>query len=245
MSRESADDGLSVPRPTRTPAARSRATGATPQPSSAFERGQCATAAPVAASAAISSSPTCTAWATTVSGPEQPALGELQDRMAPEGSDEAREHAGAADQRIQLVARLAEVRDDAHLARAGARDNLAEQRQADREGRVRRDRELDARPGVGRERVDPPLEVVCDGHHVGVVAPEGLDRDDGPQASGRARPHRRAVVGRIDERRHARAQALGGAEPRHGSEPVGPEHGGAPRVGRIQGPNASPSPRPA
>ena len=34
MSSESADDGLSVPRPTRTPAARRRASGATPQPSS-------------------------------------------------------------------------------------------------------------------------------------------------------------------------------------------------------------------
>ncbi len=55
-SSDSADDGLSVPRPTRMPAARRRASGATPQPSRAFERGQCATAAPVAARAAMSSS---------------------------------------------------------------------------------------------------------------------------------------------------------------------------------------------
>ena len=48
----------------------------------------------LAASAAISSSPTCTACATTVSGPEQPALGQLEDRMAAERRDEARQQPG-------------------------------------------------------------------------------------------------------------------------------------------------------
>ena len=65
-------------------------------------------------------------------GAEQPALGQLQDRMTAEGRDEARQEAGPADQRIQLVPRLAEVRDDAQAARTGARDDLAEQRQARR-----------------------------------------------------------------------------------------------------------------
>ena len=46
--------------------------GATPQPRRALERGQWATAAPLAASAAMSSSSTCTACATTVSGPSRP-----------------------------------------------------------------------------------------------------------------------------------------------------------------------------
>ena len=44
MSNEGVEAGLSVPIPTRTPAASSSATGAMPRPSSAFERGQCATA---------------------------------------------------------------------------------------------------------------------------------------------------------------------------------------------------------
>ena len=43
MSNDGAEAGESVPSPTRTPAARSAASGATPQPSSAFERGQWAT----------------------------------------------------------------------------------------------------------------------------------------------------------------------------------------------------------
>ena len=70
-------------------------------------------------------------------GSQQAALGELEDRMASEGRDEAREQARAADQRIQLVARLSQMRDHASTVRPRSRDDLAEQRQADREGRVR------------------------------------------------------------------------------------------------------------
>ena len=44
MSYEGTEETPSVPRPTRRPAARSSASGAMPQPSRAFERGQCATA---------------------------------------------------------------------------------------------------------------------------------------------------------------------------------------------------------
>src|SRR3990170_3837662 len=55
MSNDGVEAGLSVPRPTRTPARRSSATGAIPQPSSAFDRGQCATATSWRARSAISS----------------------------------------------------------------------------------------------------------------------------------------------------------------------------------------------
>ncbi len=187
MSSESADDGLSVPRPTRTPAARSRASGATPQPSTAFERGQCATAAPRRRQRRDLLVADVHGVRDDRLGPEQPALGELENRMAPEGRDGARQDARCRDQRVELVPRLAEVRDDAHAARAGARDDLAEERQADREGRVRRDRELDERAGLGRQRVDAPLELVGHGRRVGVVAAEGLDRDDRAQARRRCR----------------------------------------------------------
>ena len=106
-------------------------------------------------------------------------------------------------------------------------------------------RELDARARLGRERLDPPLELVGDRDGVGVVAAEGLDRHDRAQRRGRARAHGRAVVGRVDERRHARAQALGGAELRHRVQPVGPETAVRRVWAAIQGPNARPSPRPA
>ena len=46
-SNEGAEAGLSVPTPTRAPAARSSASGATPQPSAPFERGQWAIPVPV------------------------------------------------------------------------------------------------------------------------------------------------------------------------------------------------------
>src|SRR5207249_1951344 len=60
MSNDGAEAGLSVPRPTVIPASRSFRSGAIPQPSTAFERGQWIAATPCSASSAISRSSTQT-----------------------------------------------------------------------------------------------------------------------------------------------------------------------------------------
>src|SRR2546425_8799265 len=55
MSNDGVEAGESVPRPTRRSAVRSAASGAIPQPRSAFDRGQCATGTSRSASRAIRS----------------------------------------------------------------------------------------------------------------------------------------------------------------------------------------------
>ena len=69
MSKSIAEDGESVPSPTRTPASSSSRSGAVPHPSRAFERGQWATGTSSSARRATSASFASTAWMTTVSGP--------------------------------------------------------------------------------------------------------------------------------------------------------------------------------
>ncbi len=85
MSNDGVEAGLSVPRPTRIPAARSSASGAIPQPSSAFERGQCATATSCSASRAISSASTVTQCAATTDGPSAPARASARIPVSPSG----------------------------------------------------------------------------------------------------------------------------------------------------------------
>jgi len=69
MSNDGVEAGESVPNPTTTPASRSSVSGATPQPSSAFDRGQCATGTPRSARSGTSSGATSTQWAQRSSGP--------------------------------------------------------------------------------------------------------------------------------------------------------------------------------
>ena len=86
--RTDVEAGESVPSPTRTPAARSAVSGATPQPSSAFERGQCATGTSRAARSAISPSSTSTQCAQRSSG--QSTGSSACDRPLPGGRNEQR-----------------------------------------------------------------------------------------------------------------------------------------------------------
>ena len=85
-SNEGAEAGLSVPTPTLAPAARSSASGATPQPSAAFDRGQWATPVPVAARRPISSSSRTTQCAATRFGPSRSCSASSRVPVAPGAS---------------------------------------------------------------------------------------------------------------------------------------------------------------
>ena len=138
------------------------------------------------------------------------------------------------------MARFAEVGDDAHPTVTGAPDDLGEQREADRERSVRRDGQLDVRAGLGRQCVDSTVEIVRDRRDVGIVAAEGLEGHDRAQARGRAGANRCAVIGRVDERRHARAEALGRAELRHRVQSRRTQHGCPAGVRGDPGPEREP-----
>ena len=76
----------SVPMPTRRPAARSSSSGAIPQPSSAFERGQWVTATPWPARRPISSRSTLTQCAAATRSSSSPAAARLRIPLMPAGS---------------------------------------------------------------------------------------------------------------------------------------------------------------
>src|SRR5918996_2509821 len=82
-SNEGADAGLSVPSPTRMPASRSSRSGATPQPRTALERGQCATATSCSARRAISSASTLTQCAARVAGRKRPSRARYRTGVRP------------------------------------------------------------------------------------------------------------------------------------------------------------------
>lgn len=86
MSIDGVDAGLSVPMPTRTPAANSLRSGAIPQPRTAFERGQCATATSCSASKVISSSSTWTQCAATTRSLNTPSSASFRIAVVPYGA---------------------------------------------------------------------------------------------------------------------------------------------------------------
>ena len=83
---EGTDETPSVPMPTRSPAPRSSASGATPHPSSPFDRGQWTTATSWRASIAISSASTLTQCAATIRGSRRPAAARRRIPLCPSGS---------------------------------------------------------------------------------------------------------------------------------------------------------------
>src|SRR5918997_193110 len=76
----------SAPRPTGEPARTSRATGAMPAPSLAFELGQWATPVPVSPKRRTSSSLRCTQWASQTSSPSQPRSSRYPTGLTPNRS---------------------------------------------------------------------------------------------------------------------------------------------------------------
>ena len=185
-SNDGVEAGESVPSPTRTPAARRPASGAMPQPSSAFERGQCATGTSARASS-------CDLVVVDVDAVRAEKLGAehvLERRRrcaAPVGSTRtvavAVERPGAVLEPLVLGRALGEVRPD---------------RDAEREAPA-----VDVdRAGVGRVRRDPdPHELA-----LGDAAAQ-LRRSRARSAPGRCRRPRgrrsRAARARTPRRRTA------------------------------------------
>ena len=123
-----------MPTPTRSPAARSAASGAIPQPSSAFERGQCATATSCRASRSISSSSTFTQCAATMRSSSSPCSARLRIAALAVRARRASRRTAATAPRRGAASRarraLVQVRRDrqaeasaggVHLDRAGVR----------------------------------------------------------------------------------------------------------------------------
>ena len=179
-----------MPSPTRRPAARNSASGATPQPSSAFERGQWTTGTSRLASRAISSDVHLHA----VRAQERRAehLGERRDAAHAGWSDEdvaaVRERAGPVLEPFVLVCALGQVRPDREPERQAP---VVDVERAGVRG-VRRDPDPDEL-GLGdacAQLVEPLLGGLR-------FAPEDLEVDDCSQAEvvcGIAGRARKAVV---------------------------------------------------
>ena len=84
MSNDGVDAGLSVAMHMRTPASRMAATGATPHPSIAFDRGQCATTTPLSARSRDLLVVDVHAMRGEEAGPEQAVLRECANAAAAE-----------------------------------------------------------------------------------------------------------------------------------------------------------------
>ena len=152
MSNDGVDAGLSVAMQTRIPAARSSETGAMPQPSSAFERGQCATATSCAASSSISSASACTQCAASTCGPSSPASASARIPVVPSGSTRSSEIAlhgpVPAQQPLGLGGALRQVRRDREPEPGGG----AVEVEPGRVRGVRRDAEAARRPRTRSRR---------------------------------------------------------------------------------------------
>ena len=254
MSSVSAEEGPSVPSPTGTPAARSSATGAMPQPSSAFERGQCATAQPALGQQRDLVGPDLTACATIVSGPSTPSSASSTIGWRPNGSTEV---VGAPRRRRPAVpsrraapparrSRLGEVRHHPAALLARAAHDLDEDVRRDRVRRVRRDaqprRAARRRP---RARATRASRRVGDRDGVAVRAAEDLEPDDRAQPGLGCRWHRLARERRVDDGRRApsagrRARRAAPARARRRRR----AGACASTWSSIHGPNGSPSPNP-
>ena len=195
MSKDGVEAGESVPSPTRTPAARSSASGAMPQPSRAFERGQWATGTSRSASSAISSSSTSTQCAQSRSGPST-GSSVATARLPVGGDEDRRDRLRAA--RVPCsshsfsFARLGEVRADRDAEREAPAVDV------ERAGvrRVRRD--ADAAPARSPSSCAALRRRSARSATAGSTR-EDLEVDDRPQAElgrGRRRRAGEAVVGR-------------------------------------------------
>ena len=225
-----------MPSPTRSPAARSAASGAMPQPSRAFERGQWTTATSCAASRPISSSSRWTQCAAVTRSESSP------DGARARGSTSAGSpSSGPRPERVQLDLGLAlgEVRADRE---ARARPRLPE---LERRGvrRVRRDPEPDA----VRQRAGDAVAVRREARlHLLGPGPEDLEVDDRPQPELGAARRGGARVAAVADRGDARRR---GTRPRRAARPP-PSPRASSRALRSmwsasQAPKGSPSPKPA
>ena len=193
------------------PASRSSRTGAMPQPSSAFERGQCATATPCSASRAISSSSTVTQCAATVPRRSRPLSARRRIAARPGRRRRARRRTASTAPRrgASRCPRPGSRRGAWRPGRPSSRQARVELRR-DRVRRVRRDAEPDA---VG-ERAGDALAVRLEARlELLVGRPEDLEVDDRAQAERVAGARGRADEAAVADRRDPRGQALGGAEP--------------------------------
>ena len=203
-SNDGVDAGLSVAMPTAIPAARSSATGATPQPRIPLERGQCATPTPCSCEERdllvvhVDAVRRHERWA------EQPRVGEHADpRDAGRRDEHVREGrpvADPVDEELALGDALGEVRRLREPERGACLVELP----CARVRRMRRDAEDEA---LGGEVRDPPVELLeaLERRRVGA---EHLEVDDRANPGDGRRLGRRAREAAVADRRDPRAEAL-------------------------------------
>ena len=170
------------------PASASSASGATPQPSAPFERGQCATPVPVAASRPISSSSSTTQCAATTFGPRRSCSASRCVPVLPGGGTSSSLYAPHAPAPVSRYADLD------RLSRDVRRDGQPElsagfvELDRDRVGSVRRDAgRAPARENAVADTIAQPGEVL---ERLRRIAAEDLEVDGCAQTRAPRRPPR-------------------------------------------------------